>query len=190
VGGFTTYRGRRVTINNPILASLFGGTGGDVTLGGDSPPTRVGYARVVQDAAADGSVPASFATPSALGGPCAGVGGWLAFLLAASTVAGAALAAATALHAVAGLPSAVAGAVLLPVILASTIAFHAVNVKQLAGGLKPVNAAGLATVSATQHVGPAFGLAIAAAAFWGVAAVVASGLPRGAAVKEEAVVGA
>ena len=184
-GGFTIYRGRRITVSNPFLASLLGGSaGGDVTLGGDAPATRVGYARVTRDAASDGSAAASAAATRALGSTPAGVGGWEAFVLAASTVAAAALAVVTLTSPTAGgRPAVIAGCVTAPILLASTIAFHAVNVKALAGGLRPVDAAGLATVSATQSPGPAFGLAVAAAGVWWVAAIVGGGLPRGVAAK-------
>lgn len=177
VGGFTTYRGRTVTVNNPFLASLLGG-GDSVTLGGDAPPTRVGYARVVRAGAADGSTPPTAAATSALAPACGGLGGWTAFALAASAAAGAVLAALVAVAGARGRPAAVAGCVAAPILVASAIAFHVVNVKTLAGGLRPVDAAGgLATVSATQSPGPALRLAVAAAVAWALAAISAAGLP-------------
>ena len=108
-------------------------------------------------------------------------------MLAVSTVAAAALAAMTLTSPNSGgRPAVIAGCVTAPILLASTIAFHAVNVKTLAGGLRPVDAAGLATVSATQAPGPAFGLAVAAAGVWWLAAIVGGGLPRGVPAVEKA----
>lgn len=166
VGGFTTYRGRRVTVTNPFLASLLGGA----PVGGDQPPTRVGYATVTKDGAN------ATAKTSALGKGPAAAGGWLAFALAASAAGALAAAAAVALG-TRGRPVAIAGPVAGLVVLVSAFAFHLVNVKALAGGLRPVDAGGLATVSATQSPGPAFWCALAAAAAWAAAAVSAKGLP-------------
>jgi len=166
VGGVTTYRGRRITVTNPFLASLLGST----PVGGDAPPTRVGYASVTKD-----GVEGSAAT-SALGKGPAAAGGWLAFALAASA-AGALAAAAAVLLGCRGRPVAIAAPLTGLIVLVSAVAAHLVNVKTLAGGLRPVDAAGLATVSATQAPGPAFWCALAAGVALALAGLSAKGLP-------------